>query len=95
MIAIIAESNSDIETLCALLAKMRGGVPPRCVAKRGLRGSGNIAREGEKVSKLFKKLGAKKLLICRDADGLNPEQLAKEMHQMASSSFPGASTVDD
>jgi hypothetical protein len=93
MIAIIAESDSDIETLCVFLSKMRGGHRPKCVAKRGVRGAGNILREGEKIAKMCKNLGAKSLLVCRDADNEDPVKLASEIFRIISPAFGGDTII--
>ena len=73
MYALLAEDNSDVETLRVLIRRLaHNSTLP--IKGKGYGGCGEMLQKGARDIRLFAKLGHKRFVICYDADGPDPAQ---------------------
>lgn len=91
---IIAEDNSDCDTLKVLVKRLSGDSKPRFTTK-GFKGGGNLMKFGDRELRQFKdKKGCNRFIICHDADG-PPSKVAGKYQEMVKKVVKPASVYDN
>lgn len=80
MLAVLAETDSDVEVLVAIIRKLLEN-PRLPIKKKGFNNCSELKRKGARVMRMFAKAGVDRFIICHDADSPNP---AGAFHQVES-----------
>lgn len=73
MYGILAEDDSDTQTLKVIVKRLAGN-SSLTVKTKSYNGCGKLLRKGAKQLQLFKELSLTRFIVCHDADGPDPRQ---------------------
>ncbi|MCG8587464.1 MAG: DUF4276 family protein [Pirellulales bacterium] len=76
--AVVAEDRSDVEAI-QVLVKRIADQPSLQVKGKGCDGCGDLLKKGAAILKRFAERGAKRFIICADADGTDPKPVRKQV----------------
>jgi hypothetical protein len=79
MIAVLAEDNSDAETLVVIVRRLLNNERAP-VLKKGFNGCGELCRKATAHINMFRNRGAKRFVICHDSDRTPPEEVHRKIH---------------
>ncbi len=79
-LAVLAEARSDADTMVVIIKRLLGN-PRLSIMSKGFSGCGELRRKGTSHIRQFSARGAKRFVICHDADGPDPEPARQQVHK--------------